>query len=214
MSLANIRWSSSARLAAMSERRSRTRWGACVAGMRNSRTWLNGCGVRSAGRRSVRCGRCSRQSRGDIRRCRDRDDPQPRTLGPLPYLPQVCAKHVVNRHGRRGRSASTAGLRSDADDAQIAYGQDDLHRSAIFSNLLDRYKELPEWRGNLTTHMDVRDNSPYLRPAVLTVILLLYGSLIVFLLRTKPARPASVLLSTIFFVNPEPVLRFHRLRLL
>jgi hypothetical protein len=117
------------------------------------------------------------------------------------------SKTLANRNRRRGRRASTAGSRSDADDAQIACSQDGLHRSAIFRNLLHRYKELPECRGNLTTHMDVRDNSRYLRPAVLFVILLLHGSLIVFLLRAKPAYkawPASAPLSTIFFINPEP----------
>jgi hypothetical protein len=53
--------------------------------------------------------------------------------------------------------------------------------------------------------MEVRDRRSYLRPAVLVVILLLHGSLILVLLRAKPAyraRAASVLLS-IFFISPE-----------
>jgi hypothetical protein len=53
--------------------------------------------------------------------------------------------------------------------------------------------------------MEVRDRRGYLRPAVLVAILLLHGSLILVLLRAKPAykaRPASALLSS-FFIDPE-----------
>jgi hypothetical protein len=53
-----------------------------------------------------------------------------------------------------------------------------------------RDEELPNWRGNLTTYMDVPDNGRYLRPAALVVILLLHGSLIVLLLRAKIAHKA------------------------
>jgi hypothetical protein len=113
---------------------------------------------------------------------------------------------------RYRRMLYCAGSRSRTNLAAVQYRNSGVESCAIAPNIAR--KELLERKGNLTTHMDVRDNSPYLRQAVLIVILLLYGSLIVFLLRTKPARPASVLLSTIFFVNPEPVLRFHRLRLL
>jgi hypothetical protein len=55
--------------------------------------------------------------------------------------------------------------------------------------------------------MDVHNRRTYLRPAALIVVLLLHGSLILVLLRSKPvyrARSESELLSTIFFVKPEP----------
>ncbi len=55
--------------------------------------------------------------------------------------------------------------------------------------------------------MDVHNRQTYLRPAVLVVVLLLHGSLILVLLRNKPAhgaRPESELLSTIFFIQPRP----------
>jgi hypothetical protein len=63
----------------------------------------------------------------------------------------------------------------------------------------------------------VRDNSRYLRPAALVVILLLHGSLIVLLLRAKmayKARPASSLFSTVFLINPDRPLRLPPPRLL
>src|ERR1035437_4016239 len=55
--------------------------------------------------------------------------------------------------------------------------------------------------------MDVRDNSRYLRLAVLVIILFLHGSLIIVLVRAKPTyKPlhASDLLATIFLISPEP----------
>jgi hypothetical protein len=72
------------------------------------------------------------------------------------------------------------------------------------------HEELTDLRGNLTTDMDVRDNSRYVRPAALVVILLLHGSLIVLLLRAKiayKARPESSLFSTVFHINPDRPLR-------
>ncbi len=54
--------------------------------------------------------------------------------------------------------------------------------------------------------MDVHNRRTYLRPAVLIIVLLLHGSLILVLLRSKPphrARSESELLSTIFFIQPE-----------
>ena len=55
--------------------------------------------------------------------------------------------------------------------------------------------------------MDVHNRRAYLRPAVLILVLLLHGSLIFVLLRSKPAhrtKQASELLSTIFFIQSEP----------